>query len=197
MTMNNMTQLEDDSYTGYFVGKVVSNDDPLRKQRVKVKIQNLLDAPIDQLPWFAPIIASGFGNSASANVLQVPTLGSMIVVMFQNGDVHYGLYVGYADSQEVQVDPELLTHYPERRGWKDPAGHMLIIDTSSGGEVVEFRHKSGTKIVISPSGDLEVTSVGNTRISTSGTMSIQSGGDMSLQSGTHIGLTAPRVDVAT
>ena len=181
MLMNNMNQLEDSSYSGKFVGTVVFNQDPLKKQRIKVSIPNLLEAPVDQLPWFAPVLASGFGNEATSNVMQVPIVGSKVVVEFQNEDIHYGLYVGYVDSKEIHDDPELLVNYPKRRGWRDPAGNKLIIDHTGGQETVEFRHKSGTKFFIYPNGNLLVHVEGNSVMETTGNMNFQAGGNLVLQ----------------
>jgi hypothetical protein len=190
MSMNNMNQLVDNSYAGKFVGRVVFNDDPLKKQRIKVAIPNLLEAPVAQLPWFSPILGSTFGNLSDSNVMQVPALGSLVVVEFQDGDVHYGLYVGYVTTPEVQDDPELLVNYPKRRGWRDPAGNKLIIDYTGGQETVEFRHTSGTKILISANGDLEIFSVGDLITHATGNMTLQAGGSLTLQAGSTMDVQA-------
>jgi hypothetical protein len=186
MLMNNMNQLQDGSYAGYFVGTVVFNEDPLKKQRVKLTIPNLLEGPPKDLPWFSPFLASGFGNNQNSNNMQVPVLGSKVVVEFQNEDIHYGVYIGYVDSGEIVDDPELLINYPKRRGWRDPAGNKLILDYTSGQETVEFRHKSGANVFFDPEGNITVY--------TPTTLTAHSVGEMTLKSDTHIQLIAPRID---
>lgn len=145
MGFNNVSDVENEGRTGMFQGKVVDNLDPLLKQRIKVEVPNLLQGPPELLPWVGPIVQSKFGMTESAVSVAVPVIGSIVMVQFQNGDLHYGATVGGLHTElSAELGP-LETNYPARRGWYDPVQNWSYIDITPGMVEFQLHHKSGTQ----------------------------------------------------
>jgi phage baseplate assembly protein gpV len=157
MSLNNYNQMEDNSYEGIFLGVITNNTDPTLRQRIKVKIPRLMDGGETSV-WVAPRINSPFGITTTANTVEIPVVGSNVLVEFQNGDINYGLWSGCMDTGSSAVVPELLVNYPLRRGWKDPLGNIFFIDNTAGQNHVNFKHASGAEFDIDNSGNITVTS---------------------------------------
>lgn len=155
---NNVNQLESPEVPFYLIGVVVFNDDPTKRQRVKVTVQDLLSGDVALLPWVSPLVQSDFGMTATAGVMKVPAVGSQVAVHFQDGELSYGLTLGYPVSSVHSPDAALLVNYPNRRGWRDPAGNLFWIDSTPGSVQVRFQHVSGALIHIANNGDVTVTS---------------------------------------
>lgn len=152
------------SLEGHFMAEVVFNDDPERKQRVKVTIPNLLEGPEETLPWVGPLVSSGFGITGSAYSIGVPALGSVLAVTFQGGDLNHGVYSPSLHTAKTALSSEHSTNYPFRRGWKDPVGNTFYVDTTPGATDAEFKHNSGTFAKFLDNGDLEVESIEEIRV---------------------------------
>lgn len=141
----NVSDIEPDNRSGYFQGIVVDNLDPEMRQRIKVRIPNLMDGDPELLPWIGPVVHSKFGMTAEAVTVEVPVVDAIVQVEFQNGDPHYGMTFGSlhtAISAELGV---LATNYPMRRGWVDPAGNWSYIDLTEGAIEFQLHHYSGTQ----------------------------------------------------
>ena len=161
----------------YHIGKVVINNDPKFQQRIKVTVPGYLDSEdTENLPWVGPKHSSDFGMSDKYGVVRVPLVGSMVVVQFQGGDVHHGIYVGYVPTSSFAKNiPEALkNNYPNRVGYIDPMGTVVYTDVTTGemtinhfaGSVVTFE-ASGKMITIKSNLDLEgetVRIVGTTSV---------------------------------
>ena len=84
--------LLDNSYLlqgNLYQGTIVDTNDPQRKNRVKVKIDNLTDQ-LDKelLPFYIVFHSAGQGNNSVSNV---PTIGSRVIVNFPNNDIYNGI----------------------------------------------------------------------------------------------------------
>lgn len=177
---NNQNQIEAPEYEGSFIGTVVDNDDPERLQRVKVLIPGLLEAEPSLLPWIAPSLHSYFGVTTNAGEMQVPVLGSTLEVVFQRGDLNYGMYRGYLHTARHAPDPDLLKNYPNRRGWVDPAGNKFWMDITPRGVITHYEHPTGTMFTIDSLGNLTVEVVANTTLNVLGNTSITTQGNTSV-----------------
>jgi phage baseplate assembly protein gpV len=156
---NNLNQFESPDYSIPFIGKVVDNNDPKKLQRVKVEIPNLLTGDPANLPWCFPAQHSLFGMTESAYSVNVPVVGSTVMVEFQGGDIHYGVVSSCLHTSKTTVSGELANNYPNRRGWLDPANNLFYIDITSGQVIVHFLHKSGTRLTVADNGKVTVHSV--------------------------------------
>jgi uncharacterized protein involved in type VI secretion and phage assembly len=162
---NNLNAMDSSPYDGFFLATVVENNDPNKRQRIKVRISNLLEGEPDSLPWLAPLQDPGFGTGTAYGKVSVPRLGSVVVVIFQNSDPHYGLYLGTLHHSNFSLPSELQTNYPDRYGFKDIAGNFFFVDQTEGSVDVRFQHKSGTSILIDDQGNVTVNAVKNSSVS--------------------------------
>ncbi len=199
---NNINQQEQTRYEKTFKAKVVDNNDPDKKQRIRVTIPGLMEAEDpSMLPWILPVQSMGFGTGTGARgsygSLYVPPLNAQVLVYLEGGDIYYGQVAGVVPLGEVSLTV-LETNYPNRYGWVDPAQNHFYVDTTEGQVQIEILHKSGTKLVIDDKGGITVTGVenstttiagnsslnvtGNTDIRTSGSTNINTEGSTSITS---------------
>lgn len=162
-----------------FVGVVVNNNDPMRLERVTVRVPEIFDGTEDaHLPWAIPGTLRLLGTGGGAHQCYIPVVGSLVYVEFQNGDPQFPIYVGSPIVASAR-NAVFNTNYPKRYGWADPKGNVLYHDLQTGD--VDYHHFSGTTIHITPAGLVSVTGVS----------------DITLTSPTKIDLTAPTVNVNT
>lgn len=161
---SNLNEFQADDYSGYLLGTVVFNNDPDRLQRIKVSIPRLLTGDPANLPWISPINRSPFGLTSNAGTVEVPALGSLVLVEFQGGNIYYGLCMGSVPTKSYTPNPALLLNYPNRRGWADIAGNLLWIDTTSGQVEFHLKHSSGTFIHVDNAGNVNINSVNEVKV---------------------------------
>jgi len=165
------------------VGTVIDNNDPLKKWRVKVTVPGLWEAEDGGSPWIFPERAVKVGTGPGFGEFGAPAVNSDITIILQNGDVHYPLYRGTI-LRGTNGPSEGLVNYPNRRGWKDEVGNIFIVDTTTGGVVIQVVHKSGTTMTINNDGSVSVTSQ---------TVTWNVTGTLGITASTAIDLTAPTV----
>lgn len=139
----------------YHIGTVVFNKDPDMLQRIRATVPGFLDGEnIDNLPWIGPNHPSAFGMNKGYGVVRVPVVGSMVVIKFQGGDIHHGMYVGYVPTSAFAKSmPEALkTNYPNRVGYIDPMGTVVYTDVSTG--EMTINHFAGSTMTLEPSGTM-------------------------------------------
>lgn len=174
---NNINQDADTSQELYHLGVVVENNDPKQMQRIKVSIPNKMEAPIEELDWVGPISRSAFGVGDLFGTMNVPALGSIVLVYFQGGDIKYGLYEGSAISVNFRPHPQLLINYPRRYGFCDPAGNYMYIDYTPNQVSMHLYHKSGTNFDIDNAGNVVGHIVENWRMKIDGNTYIETDGN--------------------
>lgn len=177
--MNNLQSLQSTDYTQFFLAKVVFNNDPTLKQRIKVTIPQLLEGDTELLPWVLAIKPVGFGFGDTFGVMSVPPLGSWVVVRFEAGELSYGQCLGSTPVGESSLGP-LETNYPFRYGFRDPAGNHFYVDTTPGSVDLEFRHKSGTTFHIRDNGKTEATVVNDLVVTVSNNANVTVHGNVTL-----------------
>lgn len=147
-----MTMLEQKGNKNFLAGKwrakVMDNADPLQKGRIKAQVYPWL-ATVDtaDLPWAVPDNArvSG-GASGTVGSLCVPAVGSMVWVEFEAGSIYQPVYGGEASDGANGIPTELLTHYPNRRGYKTTSGFVFYIDDQS--QELRITHPNGSYFVM-------------------------------------------------
>ena len=104
-----------DPYSGvFFIGTVKAVDDPKGVNRVRVEVPQLLEGPTDRLPWATPIKSAGIKSFGA------PAVGDPVLVLLQNGNPHYPLYMGLMTAS----DPD----FPNGSwGWKDQYGNKFVV----------------------------------------------------------------------
>lgn len=148
----------------FFLGVVVANDDSGEKEmkyteRIKVRIPGLyVSSNPAELPWCIPFKHRLFGSMSGQGSFCVPSIGSTVVVILQQGDPHSPAYIGSL-LLDANTIAEFKTNYPRRYGFKDPAGNLFLVDTTDGQVTMQVQHKSGTTITVSDSGAITITGV--------------------------------------
>lgn len=141
-----------------FIGKVLSNQDPLELYRIKIMVPGIFDGyTIDQLPWAIPEGVMGIGETGAANFCYVPVAGAAVAVEFQDGDPHFPMYSGSVLLKGA-LNPLFQTNYPNRFGWVDPNGNHFFVDMATND--IEIHHKAGTVAHINPDGSGTINFVG-------------------------------------
>ncbi len=148
-------------------GIVKSNTDSKKLGRLKVKIPNLLDGSIEDLPWVYPMLPSSLGGSLNISNFAIPEVNSEILVKFPYDSIYAPFYSSRMLNKNTK-EPLFDTNYPNRYGSRDSNGTYWYFDKVT--KDFKFHHVSGSEITISASGDIQVTGT------------------------SHIGLTAPRID---
>jgi Type VI secretion system/phage-baseplate injector OB domain len=141
------------------LGIVVSNDDPKKLGRVKVRIKNLLEGTIEQLPFvYCRMPTNTWGGQGQA--IHVPKLESKLVVEFDYGDINFPAYTGYWSDKTNTPSHDDLTNlssvfkadYPNVEGWEDTNGNY---EAHNGTEkFIEYGYHSGYKRRIDKDGKL-------------------------------------------
>jgi len=82
-----------DDYSDNYYGEVVSNSDPKNYGRIKVKVQGIYDnIQTQDIPWAYP--TSNFIGSNTGSLI-IPPVGTIVIVRFQNKDIHQPIYFPY------------------------------------------------------------------------------------------------------
>ena len=84
-----------------FIGICEDNQDPGRHGRIKVRVASVYDnIPTSDLPWARPF------KDLNGNVFNVPDIGKVVSVIFENGDIHIPEYI-YADHYNINLETKL------------------------------------------------------------------------------------------
>ena len=139
------------------MAKVVDNNDPLKLERVKFRIQGLHRNTTDaNLPWAIPQKQSIQGNN-NVGSINIPSLGSEIIVYFI--DDYSVIYTGVMVRDDNTIDELTSTNYPNCYGHIDASGNKMLVDTTA--NTVTFTHVSGTQIQIAQNGTTTIVSKGD------------------------------------
>lgn len=145
-----------------YFGEVVDNNDPLRLQRIRVRLQCYPKAmQIEDLPWASPLRTSfnGGGNDLYGQI-SVPEIGSVVVVRHLY-DQYSPVYIGVIQSslqKNLVIDNK--TDYPRVYGSEDSNGNFYRV------ELV----KKLTKILMDS--EIQVTQTGDIKIKLDGDINL-------------------------
>ena len=202
-SVNNQLPQSDKGHRLY-KGVVVDNADPLHLDRIKVKIPNLFDNELSEIPWIFPIKHSAFGQGSNLGQFGVPAIGSIVVVELQGDDPNFAYYSGYLLTSTNTIQDL----QPGQYRTIDPSGSVLNIDTIN--NVFDYSHVSGVVIRIEQGsifitanqhvnmqvkGDTSITTQGQTDISSQGNVNINSQGQTSIVASGNINTECSTFDV--
>ncbi len=194
------SQLKKPSFLDHvFKAKVVNNNDPLKNQRVTIRINGLHDTVQDvDLPWAIKRGNSSItGNTGHTGEVSVPDIGSDLHVIMQDESDNYPIYVGYGFFGN-SIPIELLNlDYPNTVGFIDKNNNLFFINKHT--NEVKYNHKSGTILNILPSGEIHIisSSGGNINISSNGTTQILSSGITNISAMDRLQiLSSSRIDIS-
>jgi hypothetical protein len=141
-------------------GTVTDNQDPEKRGRLIVEVPTIAEG--DVLEWIEPSFHF-VDSSAEAGCFWVPNVGSTVEVEIEaeeDSEVT-DLEAKWMCSvyPDGTVPAEFEQNYPERRGWKTKAGHLLYFDDTANSREFYYEHPSGTKIVVTNTGEIQLTPV--------------------------------------
>lgn len=148
-TLDNNLELRDDYKGRLFLGVVTDNKDPLNMDRVQVSVLGLYDPNSGSVPWCGPLKISPFGISKDWGVYGAPAIGSDVLILLQDGDAHYPMYLSI--QRAAQAGFVSGTNW----GFVDPFKNRLNFDLATG--AIQFVAAAGVTINISKDGALDVT----------------------------------------
>lgn len=146
---------------GMYRGYVVDNNDPDKRQRVKIRIPQLhRGIPDDQLPWTMPISRGQAHAGAGVGSVDVPPVGSLLEGMFEEDDPHNFRVSGSPPVDKVNKDNEILQEdYPHTSGHVDEAGNKFT--TNKLRNEILIQHKSGASIFFDGAGNISLNAKGS------------------------------------
>lgn len=184
-TANDLLVAHED-YSGYFLGTVVSNEDPLNLMRVQVSIPGLYDPSLGPVPWVGPIKDSPFGFGTGYGTYGCPQVGSTVIVEFQKGDPHRALY----QTLPTALCPIPLFNNPNVWGFQDPIGNYQIYNLAT--KTYTFFLSSGVQISVDGSGNRTTSTKndtenvnGNWTINVTGNANINVSGNATYKAALH------------
>lgn len=148
------------TFTGIYVGEVVSNTDDYMIGRLKVKVPMVYgNIAIDDLPWAEPCFPYG---SNDKGIFFIPEVGSLVCVTFLNGSEYRPVWLGsiFRDSENI-IPQEASTAYPNRKIIKTTVGYVMFDDEN---DYIEIKHRNGTCHTMTPEGDYVIHSKRDTII---------------------------------
>lgn len=147
---------------------ITDNNDPDRRGRLKLRCQSLIGADFELPDWVEPENPL-FTSIDDGGSLFLPKIGSTVELVVDvhdpdfdqvrgerflaNPSAKWRQAVPTASADAVPLPADLITNYPNRRGFVTPAGHKLIFD-DSGSVIIEAA--SGSKIEMLPDGTIHV-----------------------------------------
>lgn len=137
-----------------YTAEVVSNNDPLLRGRIQVKVDSILgETPF----WVSSTLTGG-----SVRLVLVPEPKDKVIVKFRNKDVYSGVWElkGNPDDN-AQIDPK-------KYGLQDDQGNFIIIDRAT------------NDISINSTNNFNVIATGNCNIKVSGSAVINVAGNTDL-----------------
>ena len=185
------------------VGYVIDNNDPEKRQRVKIRVAQLHRNVTDEdLPWAIPDGSQSRGNAgAGAGSVNVPVLYAKVYIRFDDNDPHNPRYSGSPTTDDVNGENELLDSdaesYPHSRGNIDDAGNRYNVNAEK--ETIDHTHKSGTTEhtaanetkTIASAADLYLTAQGEIHIAAKGNIYIN-GALVHINNGADVAPTVAR-----
>lgn len=177
----------------YYPGKVVDNKDPIKKGRCRIRVFGIYGDSIgdDDLPW-ADNDSSFNGSEVGSFV--VPPVGALVNVRFNGNDFNLPRYTSKVVASPDKMVSNPLGDYPDTMVFfETDSGDYFKINRKTG--ETNFNHRSGVKISISKSGDVEISNTntdgGEIAITSSGNLSLQSKGDILLNARGNVKLVTP------
>lgn len=164
-----------------YPGKVIDNKDPLKLQRVKIRVPQLhRNIPDDKLPWVMPM-DSGRQTNAGVGVggVNVPPIGAKLNFSLVDNDPHNPRAVGSPTTADVTKDNELLNEdYPGTYGDIDHAGNKRATNTEK--NTISEVHVKGSTRHIDGDGSISEFSVKDLNLSAKGDINIVADGKINL-----------------
>lgn len=188
-------------FFGNYRGVVVDDQDPLKNGRVRIRVFSVYDdIPDLHIPW-AEYVDPMMGSS-----INVPVIGTIVWVFFDNGDHRKPVYFGAAPSMKNNGEEhgtpdesrEESSDYPKNRVYKSESGITIEIDDTEGNTRYKVSHPSGSSFELTDDGRFETTIPdgyslnveGDGEINAGGSLTINVGGDAAIDAGGNVTISS-------
>lgn len=179
-----------------YQGQVVDNKDPLKLQRVRVRIPQLhRNVPDDKLPWTMPMDSGRQGNAGSGvGGVNVPPIGAKVNYSLTENDPHNPRITGSPTTKDVTKDNELLKEdYPGTYGDIDHAGNKRATNTEK--NTITETHVSGSTTHTDGSGSMSMFSVKDINIAAKGNITIVADGKINVHASGNLDLKGATIQL--
>jgi uncharacterized protein involved in type VI secretion and phage assembly len=133
-------------FYGVYAAKVVANDDPEQRGRIKLIVPVLGSQTLDI--WASSLLPGG----STGGIVWVPKVGEAVWVQFENGDPSKPLYSGGKLISAIPSELQNVLQY----GFQTPGGHVIRLSEEEGNAHIRIEHSTGTSIELKANGDIEV-----------------------------------------
>jgi uncharacterized protein involved in type VI secretion and phage assembly len=141
-------------FYGKYRGLVNDNQDPDNLGRIKATVPAVLG--VEVTGWALPCVP--YGGDAEQGLFAIPEVGAGVWIEFEAGDLSYPIWVGtWWSAGEV---PESAT--PDKKVLKTKSGNKIVLDDTSGSEVIEISDASGSNVMKLDANAIEITRDSNT-----------------------------------
>jgi hypothetical protein len=208
----------------WFIGTVVSIDDPTQLGRIKVRVDGIHGSSIldKDLPFAQTIVpiteggTQGLGNNLGVQVgarvfgIFLDSKDSQMPLVFGSMPKYEDASAGDRSTPQlargtntITKTPDTVTSepdspyaavYPHNKAVTTTSGHAIEIDDTPDAERIHIYHKSGTFVEIHPNGDV-VTHTKNGFKTVTGNEKIHVTGDMEIVCDGNFKVTATRIDL--
>lgn len=89
-------------FYGLYRGTVVSNKDPLKKRRLKLKVPQVLGQEVTDWSW---------GLDSASTKFDAPAVGQGVAVLFEGGDPSFPIWVGTFGKTQGSAKHGLIKAY--------------------------------------------------------------------------------------
>lgn len=190
--------------TGFHRAKVLDNNDPEHRGRIKVEVYPYLVGKVSAsalkldgielayLPWATPAFGlfsgAGVGDNGGYGSFCVPEVNSFVFVFFEANDIYSIVYFAEAQTKVHGIPDEAELDYPYTKVWKTKGGISIVINDNPDDEYLQITHPSGTTVLISDAGNVTITSVNDVAITAENDIEISAGGDINITSGGNVNI---------
>jgi len=156
-----------EKFYGNYRGEVLSNEDPLKLGRIKVRIFPMLAGITDPalLPWAVPAMPLSSGAGEDYGTFCVPEIGTNVWVFLEAGDIYQPVYFAEATDGLKGLPVDITEDYPNTTVMETKTGIIIKINRKEGSENVLIEHPQGSFIEMNKDGDVFITSAEDKSIS--------------------------------
>ena len=171
----------------YYQGKVTVNVDPLGLDRIQAHVPGMYDTDFGAVPWIMPMKFSPFGIGATWGVYGSPAVGSDVLILLQDGDGHYPMYLSSQTADSSGTFPSGTSW-----GFKDPYGNTLKMAADN---TVQFSSGSGATVNISATGDVTINTPGDIDLTATGAVNVTASGDATVTASGNLALSGASISL--
>jgi uncharacterized protein involved in type VI secretion and phage assembly len=132
---------------GGFLARVVSLDDPERRNRIQVRLLAFDDAAQQDAPMWARVVAPFAGDQRGA--FWLPDVGDEVLVAFVQGDARLPVILGGLWNGQSAAPADIDAGGTNRiKRLQSKNGIVITLDDQSGQETLELKTPGGQKLTL-------------------------------------------------